>query len=386
MVSILVVDDEADVEALITQKFRKKVRKGEWDIRFARDGEEALEVLHKNDDIDIVLSDINMPRMDGLTLTQKIKEQGLDLRAIVVSAYSDIKNIRSAMNNGAFDFITKPINFEDMESTIQRGFDNLSNMREATRSRDDLLAIRKELNLAEAIQQSILPTDFNIEPRCPLYASMTPAKQVGGDFYDFFKLDDDRLVLLVADVSGKGIPAALYAMVNQTLSRSLSYSLSSPSPSRVANMLNTECCKNNDACMFTTLFYCILDLKTGELTYANAGHNAPLQIDPDSSCKVLPLTDGTPLGVMEDQEYVEKKTTLKPGSLLFIYTDGVTESMNAAGEEYGEARLIDVLRASADKDLAVIDEQVHGTVNEFIGDEPQFDDLTYLAIKYQPKP
>ena len=208
MIKILVVDDEADVEALITQKFRRKVHRKEWNFTFSRNGEEALDVLAHTSEIDIVLSDINMPKMDGLALLQKINEKEMDLRTIVVSAYSDIENIRTAMNNGAFDFITKPINFQDMETTILKSFDNLQEMRNALRSRDDLLILQKELNLAQKIQQSILPNDFNLSKNCDLYAFMKPAKEVGGDFYDFFKLDSEHISCLVADVSGKGVAAA----------------------------------------------------------------------------------------------------------------------------------------------------------------------------------
>lgn len=385
MIKILVVDDEMDVEALITQKFRRKVRKGDWQLVFSRNGEEALHVLQKNPDIDIVLSDINMPKMDGLTLLQKINENKFDLRTIMVSAYSDIDNIRVAMNNGAFDFITKPINFQDMETTIERSFGNLNEMREVLRSHDDLLVLKKELNLAHKIQQSLLPTEFDVHESCKVDARMFPAKEVGGDYYDFFALDSEHVAFMVADVSGKGVPAALFAMVNQTILRSLSSALNI-STAQLVNKVNASCSKNNENCMFVTLFCSILNTKTGELIYTNAGHNPPILIRSESKkCEQLPLTGGVPLGISEDEQFQEKTVTLKPQDTLFIYTDGITEAVNKKDEEYDDHRLIKQLENHAHNDLKTLNDSIYKSVMEFSEGAPQFDDLTYLTIRYAPQ-
>ena len=384
MIKILVVDDEVDVETLITQKFRRKVKKGEWDIVFSRNGEEALEVLKKNPHIDILLSDINMPKMDGLTLLQRINEEKYDLRTIMVSAYSDIQNIRTAMNNGAFDFITKPINFQDMETTIKRSFDNLQEMRKALQSHDDLLVLKKELNLAQKIQQSILPKEFDIHPHCELEARMFPAKEVGGDFYDFFKLDSEHIACLVADVSGKGVPAALFAMVNQTLLRSMASGLTSTG--KLLTQVNDKCAKNNDNCMFVTMFCSVFNTKTGELNYANAGHNPPVLIHPDGKCSELPLTAGIPLGISEGEKFKEKTITLGPQDTLFIYTDGITEAINPENEEFDTPRLLQELSDYADKDLKSLSDNIYQKVMDFSQGIPQFDDLTYLSLRHNPGP
>lgn len=382
MVRILVVDDEVDVETLIMQKFRRKIHRKEWEFTFSRNGEEALEVLHENHAvIDIVLSDINMPKMDGLTLLQKIGEEGFDLRTIVVSAYSDIDNIRTAMNNGAFDFITKPINFQDMEKTIQRSYQNLNQMREALRSRDDLLVLKKELNLAHKIQKSILPQDFEVHATCDLHAFMTPAKEVGGDFYDFFPLDTEHIAFLVADVSGKGVPAALFAMANQALIRGMASGLSA-STGELLMKINSKCCENNDNCMFVTIFLGILNTASGKLTYTNAGHTPPVLISAAGECSLLELTHDVPLGIAEDEKFAEKSITMQPQDTMFVYTDGVTEAMNADGEEYGVERLIAELGSKAGKPLTEVDEHVYHKVLEFADGVQQFDDLTYLSLRY----
>ena len=384
MIRILVVDDEADVETLITQKFRRKIHREEWQLSFSRNGEEALEALKKDPNIDILLSDINMPKMDGLTLLQKINEEKFDLRTIMVSAYSDIENIRTAMNNGAFDFITKPINFQDMETTIQRSFSHLNEMRSALRSRDDLLVLKKELNLAQKIQQSILPKEFNIHEDCEIQAMMFPAKEVGGDFYDFFKLDSENISCIVADVSGKGVPAALFAMVNQTLLRSMSSGLST-STSKLITQVNQRCSENNENCMFVTLFYGIYNTKSGKLTYTNAGHNPPVIIHEDGECEILPLTGGIPLGISEEEKFEEKTITLRPQDTIFIYTDGVTESINPMEEEFGEERLLKELSLCAQKDLTSLNDSIYKKVLDFAQGAPQFDDLTYLSLRHKPK-
>lgn len=382
MVKILVVDDEVDVETLIMQKFRRKIHKKEWEFTFSRNGEEALEVLRENHSvIDIVLSDINMPKMDGLTLLQKIGEEGFDLRTIVVSAYSDIDNIRTAMNNGAFDFITKPINFQDMEHTIHRSYKSLNEMREAIRSRDDLLVLKKELNLAHKIQQSILPQEFVLHASCDIHAFMTPAKEIGGDFYDFFPLDSDKVAFLVADVSGKGVPSALFAMANQALIRGISSGLCT-STGELLNKINVKCCKNNENCMFVTLFLAILDAKNGKLTYTNAGHTPPVVVDANGSCSLLPLTEDVPLGISEDEKFSENTIDIKPQDTIFVYTDGVTEMMNSRGEEYGEERMIADLGTQTGKSLEEMGNHIYKKANEFADGVQQFDDLTYLLMRY----
>ncbi|MCP4024227.1 MAG: response regulator, partial [Desulfobacteraceae bacterium] len=190
---ILVVDDEPDLEVLIQQKFRRKIRKKVFEFYFARNGLEALDQLNANDDIDMILTDINMPQMDGLTLLNELLKLPVLAKAVVVSAYGDMDNIRTAMNRGAFDFLTKPIDFSDLEVTIDKTLTELQVLRKGIRARDALSAIQQEMELAARLQQSILPSAY---PQCPeisIYGKMVPAKEVGGDFYDFFFIDEDRL-------------------------------------------------------------------------------------------------------------------------------------------------------------------------------------------------
>ena len=181
---ILVVDDEPDLEPLVLQRMRRSIRGGEYTFVFAHNGIEALEVLGKDPTIDMVLSDINMPRMDGLTLLEQIPQVSPDIRCVIVSAYGDMKNIRVAMNRGAFDFVTKPIDFEDLKVTIDRTMRHLQEWREALASRDKLVVLQNELDVASKMQKSILPTTFPTSPDYKVSARMQAARNVGGDFYD----------------------------------------------------------------------------------------------------------------------------------------------------------------------------------------------------------
>ncbi len=157
MPKIIVVDDEPDLELLLRQKFRRRVRSGEFDLVFAQNGVQALEQLGTHSDVDMVLSDINMPEMDGLTLLGQLNQLNYDLRAVIVTAYGDMKNIRTAMNRGAFDFVTKPIDFDDLDTTIAKTLEHLRVMRDALRSRDELVALRKELGVAARMQDRMTP-------------------------------------------------------------------------------------------------------------------------------------------------------------------------------------------------------------------------------------
>src|SRR5580658_9752616 len=250
---ILIVDDETDLELLLKQRFRRKIRDGGFDFEFAHNGEEALEKLLNDESIDVVMSDINMPVMDGLTLLSRLREMDRVLRIVIVSAYGDMRNIRIAMNRGAYDFLTKPIDFEDFEITLQKTIQEIEDVRAGHEARKQLDAMEHELSVANRIQQSMLPRKFPPFPErrdFEIYAEMEPARLIGGDFFDFFLIDADRFGFLIADVSGKGVPAALFMAATRTLLRATA--MQGATSAECIHYVNNVLARQSEGFMFVT--------------------------------------------------------------------------------------------------------------------------------------
>ncbi len=377
---ILVVDDEPDLEPLVLQRMRRSIRRGRYQFVFAGNGVEALEQLRQTGDIDMVISDINMPRMDGLTLLEQIPTVDPDIRAVIVSAYGDMDNIRTAMNRGAFDFVTKPIDFKDLQVTIDRTLRHLEEWRDVLKSRDQLVALQNELSIASKIQQSILPTEFPADETYQICARMEPARNIGGDFYDVVKLEADHIGLAIADVSDKGVPAALFMMSSRTLLKGAA--IGTENPGNVLSEVNTLLQEDNEAAMFVTVLYAVFDPASGAFSYANGGHNPPLLLHTDGRTTLLPLTGGIALGVAPDMVYDAHTVVLAPGETVVMYTDGITEAINSQGEEFGVERLCEAAAQVAGCDAQTINTTILETVKNFSGDVAQFDDITALILQY----
>ncbi len=377
---ILVVDDEPDLEPLVLQRMRRHIRRGRYEFVFAHNGIEALEQLEADPNIDMVVSDINMPRMDGLTLLEQIPNVSPDIRAIIVSAYGDMENIRTAMNRGAFDFVTKPVDFDDLQFTIDRTLEHIEQWREALSTRDKLVALQNELDVASKMQQSILPTLFPSSPSYKTYGTMHPAKDVGGDFFDIIRLENDRIGLAIADVSDKGVPAALFMMSSRTLLKGSAIGTTG-GPGAVLTEVNNLLNEDDTTGMFVTMLYAVYDPATGVLTYASGGHDAPLVVHPDGTSELQDLTGGIALGVLGGFEYRHESIQLEPGDTVCLYTDGVTEATNQQGELMG-IEGVQVLFGSAPPTSA---EQagvaIMERVLEFTGEAPQHDDITCLTLR-----
>ncbi|NLP08863.1 SpoIIE family protein phosphatase [bacterium] len=385
--NILVVDDEPDLEQLILQKFRKQIREGVFTFTFAGNGVQALERLAEDAAIELVLTDINMPEMDGLTLLNRIKEQEKPLlRSVIVSAYGDIENIRTAMNRGAFDFIIKPIDLNDLEITIDKSLNDLRVLKEAMRSRDQLMFIKHELGIATEIQTSILPKDFPPFPdrkEFDIYAKMIPAREVGGDLYDFFLIDKSRVGIIIGDVSGKGIPAAMFMAVSKTLLKATA--LKGIPPDSCLESVNQVLVDESLPSMFVTVFYGILDTRNGSFEYCNGGHNPPYLISAEGQVRQLDNRGGVFLGSLKNLEYESNVVMLQTGETLFLLTDGITEAMNTREEMFGEERSRAALRTHAGKPLHELVEKMIEEVQAFAGGQEQSDDMTCLTLRYYGK-
>jgi sigma-B regulation protein RsbU (phosphoserine phosphatase) len=381
---IMVVDDEPDLQMLILQKFRKQIQSDVYQFVFAENGEEALNHLTGSDDITLILSDINMPKMDGLTLLQRLQE--LDnpaLKTVIVSAYGDMENIRTAMNRGAFDFVTKPIDFKDLHVTIEKGMKEISAVKAALDDRKNLLAVQRDLNTAARIQQAILPQVFPPFPHrseFAIYAEMHAAKDIGGDFYDFFLIDDTHLGFVIGDVSGKGIPAAIYMAVARTMIKGIASQV--PDPAECLSKVNSMLIPESDASMFVTVFYGVMETNTGVIRYCNGGHNLPFIVR--SGSKVTPLEDtaGIILGKIEPFRFETRELQCHPGDRIVLYTDGVTEAMNETQKMYPETRLLQYLETHRPDNLDRLVRGIIVDVMKYIGKAIQNDDITLLALEY----
>ena len=243
--------------------------------------------------------------------------------------------------------------------------------------------IGTELALATRIQADMLPNIYPAFPDRPdfdIYATMTPAKEVGGDFYDFFLIDDDHLGLVMADVSGKGVPAALFMMISKILVQN--YAMTGLSPKNVLEAVNEQICSNNREEMFVTVWFGILDLTSGKLTAANAGHEYPILKKADGSFEIVKDKHGFVIGGMAGVKYKEYELQMDPGAKLFLYTDGVPEATNAESELFGIDRTLAALNSDSDGTTVEILGAVNSAVHAFVGDAPQFDDLTMLCLYY----
>ncbi|MBN1447591.1 MAG: SpoIIE family protein phosphatase [Bacteroidetes bacterium] len=380
---LLVVDDEPDLELLIRQRFRRKIREGEYEFAFAANGKEALGMVERMPHLDVVLCDINMPVMDGLTFLSRVAERGGgDFKTIIVSAYGDMQNIRTAMNRGAFDFVTKPIDFEDLELTIEKTARQVLTLREARETDQKLQILHRELEVANRVQQEIIPKHFPAFPEhqeFSLFAAMHSASSVGGDFYDFFKIGDHALGVAVADVSGKGVPAALIMAASRSLLKS--QALQGTAPAECLAQVNRSLCSENLSSMFVSLFYGVLDIRSGAFTYSSAGHNPPFKIDREAAAHLDPVK-GTVLGVDAGFTYRENTVTLHPGERLLIYTDGIVEAFNQEREEYSDARLQQLLTEDRPPGVEALVSRVLEDVRSHAGGMVQSDDMTVLALEY----
>ena len=244
--------------------------------------------------------------------------------------------------------------------------------------------IGAELSLANNIQSAMLPHIFPAFPNrsdFDVYASMDPAKEVGGDFYDYFLIDDDHLGIVIADVSGKGIPAALFMMASKLILQSVA--MLGNSPAEVLSKTNEALCSNNEAEMFVTVWIGILELSTGKLTAANAGHEFPAIMGPDGKFELYKDKHGFVLGGMDGLKYKEYEMTLKPGTKVFLYTDGVPEATNANNELFGTDRMVEALNSSSNTTPEDVLKNVRAAVDTFVEEAEQFDDLTMLCLEYK---
>jgi serine phosphatase RsbU (regulator of sigma subunit) len=305
----------------------------------------------------------------------------LIIKKVVVNKIQDVNASLAKITSGNLNEtinVRSNVEFASLSDDINSTVDTLKHYIDEASARID-----KELEFAKNIQCSALPTIFPAYPNkteFDIFATMTPAKEVGGDFYDFYFVGDNTLAFLIADVSGKGIPAAMFMMTAKTLIKNLAET--SIPVEEVFTRANEELCKMNDAGMFVTAWMGELDLKTGVLSFVNAGHNPPLIKRGNGEFEFVKTRSGLVLAGMEGINYRRNEIQLMAGDKVFLYTDGVTEATNANVELYGEDRLLAKINSVKDKDCTSICKDIKESVDEFVGEAEQFDDITMLALDF----
>jgi sigma-B regulation protein RsbU (phosphoserine phosphatase) len=381
---LLVVDDSEDNRYTLT---RRLAREGFTSVVTAADGRQALDLLQECR-FDLVLLDIMMPELNGYEVLERIKadKRLRHIPVIMISAVDQIESVIRCIELGAEDYLPKPFNPTLLRARVGASL-------EKKRLRDEVIAhlgrIERELESAREIQLSMVPTNFpaptEVTP-VELYATLQPALQVGGDLYDFFWRDAQTLCFVVADVSDKGAPAALFMARAKTLIRLVATLLRTPTggapgPDEIITRVNEELCRDNPHSMFVTLFFGMLDPASGELRFCNAGHTVPYLVSPGGTLVPLEGARAKPVGIRPTLSYQSTTSKLAPGDYLFLFTDGITESMDGGGVFFSEQRLEGTLESLAGQTPRAIVETVIAKVREFAGAAPQSDDIAAMALR-----
>ena len=287
--------------------------------------------------------------------------------------------------HGNYDVELPDVKGHDEIAMLTEAFSRMqTSIKENISAQKNLGRIERELDFARNIQLAMLPDSEKDEDcdddRHELAPFILPAKEVGGDFYDFFKIDNDRLCVVVGDVSGKGVPASLFMMVSRIVLRTMMKNLKSVV--KTFNSTNYALAKRNKLNMFVTVWMGIIDLRSGHIEFASAGHNPPAVRHEDGSVEFIPSKSGLVIAAMENVQYRQQVYDLNPGDTLFLYTDGVTEATNSKDELFGDARLLETLAKGKDLETAEICKFVKKEIDSFVQDAPQFDDITMLGVKY----
>jgi serine phosphatase RsbU (regulator of sigma subunit) len=386
---ILVVDDNADNRDVLTRRLR---RLGYAAVDTAADGREALAAIAaksaQGTPYDIVLLDVMMPGMTGVQVLETLAADTLLSRTpvIMISAATEIETVVRCIELGAEDYLPKPFN-----PILLRA--RLGAVLEKKRLRDEvarqLLRLENELAEARRQQLSMVPTEFpEPDPDHPVavHAVMHPAREVGGDLYDCFEAAPGMLCVAVGDVSGKGMPAALFMARTRSLLRASALQHAAahgapPRPSDLASVLNTELCKNNPVGNFVTLVLGFLHIATGRFMFFNAGHPRPFRLTPGAAPQEIVTRPNPPLGILEDIRHADHEIDLAIGETLVLMTDGLPEMTDPADAFYTMERIVADLTALADAPPSAITTTLAANVLEFAGGKPAADDVTVLALR-----
>ena len=372
--SLLLVDDTPANLTLLSQILRHKG----YQLRAVTSGGRALASVDLNPP-DLVLLDIRMPEMDGYEVCRRLKAnpKTTEIPVIFISALDDIEDKVRAFGVGGVDYVTKPFQVDEVIARVET---HLALRHLQQRLQESNRRLESELHLAAQVQASFLPQRLPTLPGWQLAVALLPAQLTSGDFFDVISLPDGTVGLIIADVVDKGVGAALFMAMSCALLRA--YLLEQPShPEAVCQAVNQRILDYTSANQFVTLFLAVLEPATGRLVYCNAGHPAPVWLGRAAGepCRSLPIT-GLPLGVLEDADWQRETIVLRPGDALVLYTDGVTEAANAAGEFFGSARLTRTVCEAARASAEGLKATVLAAVQGYTAGAPLPDDIALLVL------
>lgn len=384
---ILVVDDTpANIQTLAATLKPKG-----YQVLVATHGRQALEVMAKARP-DLILMDIMMPEMDGFEACERIKANAdwRQIPLIFLTAKTETGDLVRGFELGAVDYVGKPFNTHELLARVNTHL-MVAQLQVALAEKNAEMALKnaaledaraqitRELDIARALQIAILPSRFPAAAGCLGAARMLPATTMGGDFYDFIELPDGRIGLVMADVSGKGVPAAFFMAVARTNLRNLATRVAGPAD--CLRQTNDVLCQQNPMDLFVTVFYGIYDPTTGVLEYANGGHNPPYLRRADGTVDVLNGAGGLVLGMLPGSDYPAHQVALYAGDRLVLFTDGVTEAFDIDNRAYGEDALVNVIRTEGAAAAETLVGAIFDSVVRFAGVAKQSDDITLAVLE-----
>jgi CheY-like chemotaxis protein len=417
---LLVVDDEPDVQLLMKQKFRKEIRDEEYDFLFAANGVEALEILEKNPGIEVILCDVNMPQMDGITLLSKTREMNPTAQTIIVSAYGDMRNIRRAMNHGAFDFVTKPINFGDLGATIEKTIRHVKKLKENIEEKERLYSelarynkeleervaertaeislqkaiieaknqsITESINYAKRIQEASFPSVEILKAAFPdSFVFFHPRDIVSGDFY-WFAEKNEKFIVAGVDCTGHGVPGAFMSLIGNDLLNVIVSARGITSPDVILNELHLSVRKSlrqeeNRSRDGMDLSVCVFDFKNQKLEFAGA--KSPLIFFKNGEMHFIKGDSASVGGVQKEEKRVFTKHTLplERGSVFYLFSDGFQDQFGTEGQKFMSKRFRKLLQDIHQLPCPEQQELLEKTFFEWKGNKPQIDDVLVLGLKY----
>jgi sigma-B regulation protein RsbU (phosphoserine phosphatase) len=384
---ILAVDDTLENLDVV-----RDILTPQYFVMVATNGPTALKIVKKKPP-DLILLDIMMPDMSGYEVCERLKSDNKtkNIPVIFLTAMSQTMDESSGFELGAADYITKPVNSPILKARVKthlalkKSMDKLEKAYAVIKHQKERM--EDELNVGHDIQMSMLPLVFPPYPdrdEFSINALLKPAREVGGDFYDFFFVSKDEICLVIGDVSGKGVPGALFMAVTKTMIKSSA--AGDRSPASIVTRVNDELSADNPKSMFVTLFLGIANVKTGKFNYTNAGHNPPYILNQKAELLCLQDRDGPVIGAVDGIAYKENEISFSKNDILLLFTDGVTEAMNPAGDLYSDNRLEVFLNSKKALPTDRLTNEVLASVEEFAAGAEQADDITLLAFSMDVEP